>query len=501
MLIGISCLCLSSVLFGQAGLTEERLSFPAFSFHLQFMAVVIFVSFAAALKYLQTRNADFLYASLFLVVNLVYFMRWFNGNLPFVQPFLSSYELDQVNQWISGDFWSCSMEVPLILLFIITYALFLISFFDLKKVEPIIYKVLTYGIKVLFGLIGIYLSFSILFYNQGFFQALISDQGNLLMSLLFLIPSGLYIRFAINKGIQKKTRYFWFFMIGTVILLLGPLILKIPLTYFRVLSKLEPYLFFEIAVLVEVAFFYQALSIKEDYFYEEKDRTQRELLEQKQANQALQITKLEADFKALKAQMNPHFIFNSLNSLKALIQEEKPKESIAYLVKFSSLVRAALENADVPLITLEEEVNICANYLAIEALRMPTLEYKVDIEKGLDLSFLEIPPFIVQPFIENALWHGLGLKEGPRKLDFIVKSYSEGIVCIVEDNGIGRERAQQMKKLNKSERKTSLGINNIKERLVIHSKIYQHPVYFEMTDKKDAEGVALGTKVALYIPA
>ncbi|MEM6380210.1 MAG: histidine kinase, partial [Bacteroidota bacterium] len=240
--------------------------------------------------------------------------------------------------------------------------------------------------------------------------------------------------------------------------------------------------------------------IKEDYFYEDRDQTARDLADQKAANQALQINKLEADFNALKAQMNPHFIFNSLNSLKALIQEQQTQEAIDYLVKFSALVRVALEKADQPLITLEEEVDFCKNYLAIEALRMPDLDYQIDIEDGLDLSFLEIPPFILQPFLENALRHGLALQEGPRRLHFAIQYYEEGIQCIVDDSGVGRERAKQLKSLTKTERKRSLGMQNIQDRLDMHHQIYQHCIEFKLIDKKNDAGEATGTRVDLFIP-
>jgi sensor histidine kinase YesM len=198
--------------------------------------------------------------------------------------------------------------------------------------------------------------------------------------------------------------------------------------------------------------------------------------------------------------MNPHFIFNSLNSLKALIQEVQTKEAIDYLVKFSALVRIVLEKADQPLLTLEEEVEFCRNYLAIEALRMPDLDYEILIEEGLDLSFLEIPPFILQPFLENALRHGLALKEGQRYLRFEIKSYSDGIQCVIDDSGVGREKANQMKGLTKTERKRSLGMQNIQDQLVIHQQIYQHLIEFQLTDKKDAAGETSGTRVDLFIP-
>lgn len=473
---------------------------PNLTFHLQFLSVVAFVSFAAFLKFLQTKNRDFLYASLYLLVNFLYFMRWFGGNLPLIQPVFTIEQQQKINNWISGDFWTCAMEVPLLLLLIVTYALFLKYFFSLDQQAPKIFKNLNRLISSLLVVVGLYLFGGLFLYELPAFQYLVSSPINTLVAVLFLVPSGIFLRHAVKQGIGTKNRYYWYFMLGTAILIVGPLMTQLSFYFNSLFSGLDSFLYVEISVLLEIAFFYQALSIKEDYFYEDRDRTARALAEQQAANQTLQINKLEADFNALKAQMNPHFIFNSLNSLKALIQEQQTREAVDYLVKFSALVRVALEKADQPLITLEEEVDFCKNYLAIEALRMPDLVYEVSIEESLDLSFLEIPPFILQPFLENALRHGLALQEGPRNLRFIIQSYQEGIQCIIDDSGVGREKAKQLKSLTKTERKRALGMQNIKDRLRMHHQIYQHQIDFTLTDKKDATGQASGTRVDLFIP-
>ena len=493
--IVICLLFLVNTLFGQ-GTPEDLLGWDENRiFHVQFLAVVLFVSFAAYLKYLQTWNKDFLYASLYLFVNFLYLMRSFQGNLPLIQPFLPSASENRLNLWLSGDFWLCTMEVPLILLFIITYSLFLIHFFEFKRSNPTIYKTIRQGIKVLWGIISLYLLGGVFLYKWPVFQAMVSDQVNFMITALFLGPIGLYIWYAIRKGIEKKTRFYWFFMVGTSILILGPIMERL----LRWLFGYGSYLIFELGVLIEIAFFYQALSIKEDYFYEEKDRTTRELLQQKQENQQLQIQKMESDFNALKAQMNPHFIFNSLNSLKALIQADESQNAVDYLVKFSALVRSALENADVPLISLEEEVSFCDNYLAIETLRLPGLKYEMKIDPNLDLSFLEVPPFILQPFLENSLRHGLPLKEGPKLLQVEIIEKADQVFCIIEDNGIGRTRAAQLKKLETTGRKRSISMRNIRERLQIHEQIYDYSIDLDIIDKVDTEGSALGTRVVLSI--
>ena len=249
--IVICLLLLVNFAFGQGsssalvGWDENRI------FHVQFLAVVLFVSFAAYLKYLQTWNKDFLYASLYLLVNFLYFMRSFQGNLPLVQPFLSDQSENRLNLWLSGDFWLCTMEVPLILLFIITYSLFLIYFFEFKRTNPAIYKTIWRGVRVLWGIIALYVFGGMFLYKLPFFQAMVSDQVNFIITALFLGPIGFYIWYAIRKGIEKKTRFYWFFMVGTFILIFGPIMERL----LRWLFGYGSYLIFEVGVLVEIAFF------------------------------------------------------------------------------------------------------------------------------------------------------------------------------------------------------------------------------------------------------
>lgn len=489
---------LGSKVSGQGGNMMEANA--NLQFHLQFLAVVFFVGFAAFLKYYQTKIKDFLYASLFLGVNFLYFVRWFDGDIPFVQPFLSSNYQDLIQAWLLEDFWNRVMEVPLILLFIITYGLFLLHFFELKEKQALRAATIRGGIQIFTIGIVFYILGGMVLLRWAPFQFLVSQEINTLVSVICLIVSGVYIWLVIQGSIGNRTRYYFYFMLGTAILIIGPLLTQLSLYTPNWFNGLDSFLYIEVSVLLEIAFFYQALSIKEDYIYQDRDKTTRELLEQKQANQTLTIKKLEADFNALKAQMNPHFIFNSLNSLKALIQEQQTQAAVDYLVKFSVLVRIALEKSDQPLLSLEEEIEFCSNYLAIETLRMPELKYNIQLDQSVDLSFLEIPPFIIQPFIENALRHGLALKEGPRHLLLKVTTYPEGVLCIIEDNGIGRDKARHVKSLSKTERKRSLSMENIKERLKIHRQIYQHYIYYEIEDKKGADGKATGTLVRLFIP-
>ena len=117
---------------------------------------------------------------------------------------------------------------------------------------------------------------------------------------------------------------------------------------------------------------------------------------------------LELEAKALRAQMNPHFIFNCLNSIKSLIQQHEEEKSVTYLTTFSKLIRTLFNNADKKEISLYDEIETCKLYLQLEAMRFDTkFSYSVNIDEDIDLKSIHVPALIIQPFIENAIWHGI----------------------------------------------------------------------------------------------
>jgi hypothetical protein len=148
---------------------------------------------------------------------------------------------------------------------------------------------------------------------------------------------------------------------------------------------------------------------------------------------------LELEAKALRAQMNPHFIFNCMNSIKALIQNDEKQRSIEYLTTFSKLIRTLFQNSDKRQISLFDEIETCRLYTQLESMRLNgKLKYSFDIDPNLDLKSVMVPALIIQPFIENAIWHGIVPKDqGTIKVSVIGNATS--VICEVDDNGIGRE--------------------------------------------------------------
>src|SRR5678809_426818 len=151
---------------------------------------------------------------------------------------------------------------------------------------------------------------------------------------------------------------------------------------------------------------------------------------------------LEMEARALRAQMNPHFIFNCMNSIKALIQTDEKQKATDYLTTFSKLIRTLFQNSDKRQISLYDELETCRLYTQLEAMRFNgKLNYNFTIDPNVDLKSVMVPALIIQPFIENAIWHGIVPKE-QGTINIIVKQNEGAIVCEVDDDGIGREMSQ-----------------------------------------------------------
>ncbi len=220
--------------------------------------------------------------------------------------------------------------------------------------------------------------------------------------------------------------------------------------------------------------------------------------EQLKIQYQLQMTELEA--KALRAQMNPHFVFNCLNSIKALIQDDQKQKSVTYLTIFSKLIRTLFNNADKKEITLYDEIETCKLYIQLESIRFdPKFSYTVNVDETIDLKSLFVPALIIQPFIENAIWHGIIPKDTGGNVSLSVTRNNGKIEITVDDNGIGREASMQNKaKSNISH--LSKGVNLTQTRLELDNLMQRRKAELEIVDKTEGVGKANGTTVIIRMP-
>lgn len=227
----------------------------------------------------------------------------------------------------------------------------------------------------------------------------------------------------------------------------------------------------------------------------------RQIRREEQMKAAFNKKLAEVEMAALRSQMNPHFLFNCLNSINRFIQRNEPDAASAYLTKFSRLIRLVLDNSRSDLVSLRDEMEALRLYVELESMRfVGRFKHKIEIDPGLDTSSIELPPMLVQPYVENAIWHGLMHKEsGDCQLWVRVFGRNGRLVVEVEDNGIGREMARQLKSKSATLHK-SHGMKVTAERISIINEIYEARAEVRIDDLKDAEGKAGGTKVTLSLP-
>jgi ligand-binding sensor domain-containing protein len=208
----------------------------------------------------------------------------------------------------------------------------------------------------------------------------------------------------------------------------------------------------------------------------------------------------EIQMQALRAQMNPHFLFNSLNSIKYYAISKSKDETATYLSKFALLVRNILTNSKSRTISLKEEVDALRLYIEIEHMRLEgKFEYTIDIDSSIPIRQVQIPPMILQPFVENAIWHGLMHKEGKGMLRVHIQDMGRQIQCVIEDNGIGRVRSAELRKSQMEHRKSE-GMQITADRIALINRIYQINTEVDVIDLQHPDGTAAGTRVVIHVP-
>ena len=203
----------------------------------------------------------------------------------------------------------------------------------------------------------------------------------------------------------------------------------------------------------------------------------------------------------LRSQMNPHFIFNALNSIQDYIIHNEQKLARKYLVKFSRLIRIYLEHSQKQTVSLREEIDALQLYLDLEKDRFEDVfAFSISVSEELNTETLLMPTFLIQPYVENAIKHGLLHKKDNRKLEVIFNSNKEGtkLICTIIDNGIGRKSSEQINERRVKPKSFSSEAN--RKRVDLLNKSNTQPIHLEIKDNYDAQGNVLGTTVKIEIP-
>ena len=221
----------------------------------------------------------------------------------------------------------------------------------------------------------------------------------------------------------------------------------------------------------------------------------------KQIETAFEQKIAETEMAALRAQMNPHFIFNCLNSIKLYTLENDSLTASEYLTIFSQLIRLVLENSRSEKVTLQKELETLRLYIELEAMRFKDkVKYQINVAPEIDQQYIDIPPLLLQPYVENAIWHGLMHKKNGGNIRVDVSLLTEHCLQIeITDDGIGRELAAEYKSKSATRQK-SFGLKMTSERIDIINQVYKINADVQISDMKDGMNNSMGTKVIIKIP-
>ena len=222
--------------------------------------------------------------------------------------------------------------------------------------------------------------------------------------------------------------------------------------------------------------------------------------EQKQRESEFERKLSDAALHSLRSQMNPHFIFNCLNSIKLYAVENNQDAATGYLGKFSRLMRLVLENSKSDRISLQQEIETLQLYMEMEAMRFKEkLHYDINIADNVDTDYIEIPPMLIQPYIENAVWHGLMPKEDGGTIAVSFNCNDNNLKITVTDNGVGRAKSAELKSKSATAHK-SFGMSITHERIELINQMYKTNISVTVNDLYNEQGMAQGTEVIIDIP-
>jgi ligand-binding sensor domain-containing protein/anti-sigma regulatory factor (Ser/Thr protein kinase) len=223
-----------------------------------------------------------------------------------------------------------------------------------------------------------------------------------------------------------------------------------------------------------------------------------QLTEMKQKTFELEQKALALEMKTLRAQMNPHFIFNSLNSVNRFILQNNRNEASAYLTKFSKLIRMILQHSQEQLIPLENELDALKLYLELESIRFENrFEFKTSVQSSIETAEVKVPPLIIQPYAENAIWHGLMHKESKGRLDIEITAEGHYLFISITDDGVGREKAAGLE--SRPDNHKSIGMRLTQERIRNLGQGTED-AYVQVFDLTNPDGSPAGTEVTIKIP-
>jgi len=399
-----------------------------------------------------------------------------------------------------------------------SYFIFFLYFLDIKRHLYAFYRFIIKVVGIAFSIGTIIFVYAMVTENPELFN---NFYIYVFVPILFLF--GVYTLF---KAFYLPGKLKYFFIIGgSIFIILAMIALFFPIMGWQFFN-INPFMLFYAGIFAEQFVFALGLaykvqqinnaliqkSLENEQIKERQNRILEEKLKEKEIESLTmmakaeeeRVTRLKSKFEeeihqlhlvSLQSQMNPHFIFNALNSIKVFLIDNEKEKAVYYLNKFSKLIRNILESSRVEKISLEEELNVLKLYVNIENIRF---EEKINLTiknpENINLNNIVLPPMILQPFIENAIWHGLMLNNGKKCIDLKLSKVNQTVILKIRDNGIGREKSKENIG-RKSFQKKSIGLKINQERLNHFNQKYGFDYFFKINDLKNEQEHAMGTEI------
>lgn len=431
--------------------------------------------------YYHYKKKDFLYYGLYSISVASYIFT----KSPFFGEFFPNYYQEPK----LAVFNSFSQE-----LYISFLVMFYIRFMDFEEKFPVVYNRIKYLVLVCF-------SFGFVLYIFGNFIDIL-DLVNAYFFYIFLpivIVLSIYtLALFFSNSTSKYLGYFS--VVGIIVYNFFAY-----LALYKTLYSAEDYpiKYFFYGIYIESIVFMSGLGYKIKHLYKEKIRAteliikEQNRIKEMKSNYDLQLK--NSRLNTLRSQMNPHFLFNALNSIKVYLIQNDKENAIIYLNKFSRLIRNILESSKTESHNLEEELEIIKLYLSIENLRFEEpIDFEILREGDQDLSSVKVPPLFLQPFIENAIWHGLTRVKHSKKIQLRIINNQKEVKLLLKDNGVGRLFAEKAK-LEKSFKKESFGLKITQDRFNLFNIKFKCQYSFSFEDLYDKNNKAIGTQVVFNL--
>jgi len=483
----------------------EELNFIPYQFlwHVNSVTLFLLLLFSGIIAK-QSKDKTFKYYAIYCLFLLFYFL--------LKTPYDHSFRNLVYDSRYAGINWYLQV------IYNCAYFFFFLNFLNIKDYFLRFYNQIKRTILIIFSISSIFFLYSILVNSTQVFDFYFLYLFTPLMTLL-----GLY---TIYKSLHLDGNMKYFFCIGSGVYILLAVIALVNSYNFTRNDFFLPLFYFYAGVFIEQIVFafglaYKVKIIQQKMHFQYKEnvrikgsqqhilrrelrKKEKEVLRLSKAVERDRIEKLKSKFEdeayqlhlsSLQSQMNPHFIFNALNSIKVFLIENNKEQAVYYLNKFSKLIRKILESSRITEVELSEELETISLYLNIESMRFDSqIDFKVDIALGIDTKLIKVPPLILQPFVENALWHGLMLSHIDKRINISVYR-SEQTVCLsLKDNGIGR-KASRKNQQQKTIKKESLGLRLTKERIDFYNRKKRKDYSYLINDLYDMQNKPTGTEV------